>query len=213
MSNGFQAVQQAIESVYPCLNITCGDIGTLVDGTKQVPLCGAPLAGFFPHTNITEHARIDLDQQDFATRLAAGDFSGALTLYQNGLHSRKGSGLRTLQGFSKSISTSKSDAPLYILFKNYYGSATYADDFVLDALLKRGPFVSLPAVAQQECAGQAPPGLCRIVVVVRGMGSALFAGGRCLVKPLSLSLSLSLSAFPNSEVAGCGTLAFTQCVD
>ena len=68
MVDGFRAVQSAVQSVYTCMNITCGDVGVLLNGTSYIAGCGDPLAGYYPQTDISEHARIDLDQYAFAAR-------------------------------------------------------------------------------------------------------------------------------------------------
>ena len=156
MQDGFWAVQAALESVYSCLGITCGDVGVQLNGTSFIPSgCANPLAGYYPQTNITEHARIDLDQQLFAARLAVGDFTGAKTVYEGGLHSQKAGGvLRTLRGFSTGISTAKADAPLYRQFASFYGSPTYADNFVWAALNGAGQFFNTSLVTRQESANK-----------------------------------------------------------
>jgi hypothetical protein len=154
MQDGLWAVQRALESVYTCMGITCGDVGVQQNGTSFIPSgCANPLAGYYPQTNITQHARIDLDQQAFQVRLAAEDFTGAKAVYDGGLYSQKAGGvMRTLKGFSASISTSKADAPLYLRFANFYRSPTYADDFVQAALAGSGQFLGKPSVMRVESA-------------------------------------------------------------
>ena len=154
-AGGFQAVQQAVQSVYKCMGISCGDVGVLLTGTSFVPGCADPLALYYPQINITDYARIDLDQREFAALLDAGRFDEARQLYETGKYSRKPSGeLRTLKGFSTGISGSKDDAPLYQQFVAYYNSTTYAHDFVQAALMGTGPFVGKTAVVRAESAAK-----------------------------------------------------------
>jgi len=47
------------------------------------------LAGYTPHSDVRQHARIDLDQRDFQNFLKAGDFGKASDIYVNGGNSMK----------------------------------------------------------------------------------------------------------------------------
>jgi hypothetical protein len=160
VADGYQAVKQAVEGVYSCLGMSCADVGGLLQGP------GVYYAGMEPcspllvlaqlplQTDVTEHARIDLDQLEFATLLKAGDWAGAWDIYSHGRHSHKSQSMRTLQGFSTNISASKADAPPYRLFVDFYGSPTYADDFVRAAVAGTGPFSNQSNVMREECANK-----------------------------------------------------------
>jgi hypothetical protein len=151
----FAQMKQALESVYGCMGLTCADVGELqsmpVPMPNVVPCSMGRLAGYVAQTNVVQHARIDLDQKQIQEALAVSNFTGARTIYTQGANSQKSTGKRTLQGFSTAVAgTNKADYPLYVQFTKYYGSAKYADDFVLAALDKQGVFASQPDVVLWE---------------------------------------------------------------
>ena len=155
MADGFAPVKQALESVYGCMGLTCADVGELqstpVVLPGMVPCSAGRLAGYVARSNVTQHARIDLDQQQIQTALAAGNFPLARKIYVEGANSQKSSGKRTLQGFSTGVTgTNKADYPLYVQFTRYYNSSNYADDFVLTALGKEGVFAGKDTVVAWE---------------------------------------------------------------
>ena len=130
------------------------------------------IAGYAPGSDVTEHAKIDLDQSDMETALALGtpDFKGAATAaYATGGKSMGSDSPRTLQGFSTGAKTKMYDGcpgcpyKHYEQFYDYYGSHTYADDWVSAALAgesmtfasgKHGPndFAALGDAARREAA-------------------------------------------------------------
>ena len=55
---------------------------------------------------------------------------------------------RTLRGFSKDLSGER----MYDLYNAYYGSTTYADDWVTAALDGTGEFVGKPDIVREEAA-------------------------------------------------------------
>ena len=155
---GYRAVKQAVESVYGCMGISCADVGGMLRENGEyyggMAPCGYTVASFLLTSDVVQHARIDLDQQGFARVLKALKWGKALALYERGQHSRKSTGLRTLQGFSTATRAIKAAAPLYQPFVRYYDSVTYADDFVRAALLGTGPFVGKPDVMQEGSANK-----------------------------------------------------------
>lgn len=99
--------------------------------------------------NVVEHTEIDLDVEAMGESIAAGNWTNATLIYEEGAYSSKTPPtMRTLQGFSKSDTggiKAKYDAlqvgyedqnflAEFKLFSDYYGSDTYADDFVSAAL-------------------------------------------------------------------------------
>ena len=100
------------------------------------------IAGYVPGSDVTQHNQIDLDQKEIETALAASpaDFSLAKTRYTVGGNSKTASPYRTLQGFSTSAQAKMYDGcpgcpyKHYKMFYDYYGSHTYADDWVSAAL-------------------------------------------------------------------------------
>merc|ERR1719265_2651041 len=85
MGAGFAAVKQAFQSNYACMGITCADIGGIMEGgvylegaapcvgtiTGYEPATDVKLTGYEPRTDVTQHSRIDLDQAEMETHLAA----------------------------------------------------------------------------------------------------------------------------------------------
>jgi uncharacterized protein (DUF305 family) len=89
------------------------------------------IAGYTPASDVFQHSYIDKDQEAMESWLSAGDYTNAYLTYSQGGNSAKSSGYRTLQGFSKSLA----GEPMYDIYQAYWGSDTYADDFVSAALL------------------------------------------------------------------------------
>eukprot|EP00964_Phaeocystis_antarctica_P081227 scaffold50792_cov69-Phaeocystis_antarctica.AAC.1 len=140
--SNFAAVKSAFEDVYACLGITCAHVGGLLDGAN--PYTGAeactfqsaPMAGYVPGSDVTEHAKIDLEQKAMEAALALGtpDFMGAATdAYSKGANSNSKGNFRTLQGFSTGAMGKMYDGcpgcpyKHYERFYDYYGDFDYAD--------------------------------------------------------------------------------------
>ena len=100
----------------------------------------AAIVGYAPGLNVTQHSRIDLDQAAMETALKTANFSGAEHWYSVGGNSNAASPYRTLKGFSTGAQGKMYDdcagCPYkhYSMFYDYYGSHTYADDWVSAAL-------------------------------------------------------------------------------
>jgi Notch-like protein len=139
-------VKSAFEEVYPCLGITCAQVGALVSSSGALldPATAActlaPIAGYIPGSDVVQHNRIDLDQAAMETALSALDFATATHWYAVGGNSLKSSGNRTMRAFSTSAqSRMYSGCPgcpyaHYSRFYDYYGDFAYADTWVSAAL-------------------------------------------------------------------------------
>jgi len=145
----FAAVKAAFEDVYACLGITCAQVGGLTQaidaGAAAAAACAhqsAVIAGYVPGSDVTQHNRIDLDQKEIEAALKASpvDFTLAKTRYTVGGNSKTAAPYRTLQDFSTSAQAKMYDGcpgcpyKTYAAFYEYYGSHTYADDWVSAAL-------------------------------------------------------------------------------
>ena len=86
------------------------------------------IANYVPASDVTQHARIDLDVR--ATSARAGAFDEAWNYYANGEYSTKGEGLRTVRGFSKSLAGEAA----YDEYVAYWGDEMYADNYIRAAL-------------------------------------------------------------------------------
>uniref|UniRef100_A0A7S2XA87 Chitosanase n=1 Tax=Lotharella oceanica TaxID=641309 RepID=A0A7S2XA87_9EUKA len=114
------------------------------------------LAGFSPNTDVTQHSRIDLDQKNMETALAADDFMTAYRWYSVGGNSVKGSGAnRTIQGFSTGAVPKMVGSKWMEVYARYHGTQgapmyNYADVFTSDACLGQGQFAGVDQVAKKE---------------------------------------------------------------
>jgi hypothetical protein len=103
----FASVKSAFEETYACLGITCDQVGGLVssDGTPLAAATTActrlaPIAGYYPGSDVVQHNRIDLDQAAMERALGSYDFATATTHYAAGGNSASKGSFRTLRGFS-----------------------------------------------------------------------------------------------------------------
>jgi hypothetical protein len=111
MKDGFALLKTHVESTYPCLGITCADVGafqtsagvyTGMDAcTDPTPttetvtdtdgymsgVTFAMIAGYLPATNVVPHAKVDLDMKEISDAVASSNsfnFAQAKFVYQNG---------------------------------------------------------------------------------------------------------------------------------
>ena len=90
--------------------------------------------------SVAEHSELDLDQLAMETALGGMNYALAKTWYTVGGNSKTAAPFRTLQGFSLNAQAKMYDGcpgcpyKHYEMFYNYYGSHTYANDWVLAAL-------------------------------------------------------------------------------
>ena len=144
----FTAVKAAFEDVYACLGITCAQVGGLLDGAapysgaEACTFQSATMAGYVPGSDVTQHAKIDLDQSAMETELGLSpvNYTGALHWYGTGGNSKTSSPFRTMRGFSTGAQakmyTGCPGCPYkhYSMFYDYYGDYDYADKWVSAAL-------------------------------------------------------------------------------
>ena len=90
------------------------------------------IAGYTPATDVTEHADIDLDMIAIINALDGTEagYAAAVDLYTSGGDLAKGAGARTFQGLSKAFSGETE----WEAGAAYWGSDTYADEIVMNAL-------------------------------------------------------------------------------
>ena len=92
------AVKAAIESNYACLQIKCSDVGGIWNASAGTYLEGAApcddtpyeaIAGYTPHSQVTDHNAIDLDQQAMEAQLKdPANFEVAARIYEQGGNSK-----------------------------------------------------------------------------------------------------------------------------
>jgi len=115
------------------------------------------IAGYRALSDVSEHSRIDLDQQEMESLLDGFEFEAGFSIYANGKHSQKSTSLRTLQGFSTDTTNGRpklEGEPMFDMYAAYWGSPTYADDFVQQAINGTGPFQGATRIARSECANK-----------------------------------------------------------
>merc|ERR1719299_403867 len=71
MKDGFAVVKKAFESAYSCMGMTCADVGGVqvspgkyFAGAEPCEGVTVSFAGYTPATDVTQHSRIDLDQNE-----------------------------------------------------------------------------------------------------------------------------------------------------
>ena len=98
------------------------------------------IAGYAPGSDVTAHNALDGDQAAMEDALTTFNFTTATTHYATGGSSESKGSFRTMKGFSTSAQTKMyvgcPGCPYkhYKMFYDYYGSHTYADDWVSAAL-------------------------------------------------------------------------------
>eukprot|EP00547_Thalassionema_nitzschioides_P018160 CAMPEP_0194239472 /NCGR_PEP_ID=MMETSP0158-20130606/5916_1 /TAXON_ID=33649 /ORGANISM="Thalassionema nitzschioides, Strain L26-B" /LENGTH=2221 /DNA_ID=CAMNT_0038973949 /DNA_START=97 /DNA_END=6759 /DNA_ORIENTATION=+ len=128
-----------LQTVYPCLGLTCDDIGQHIsdsnigcnDGDKDTPL-----AGFMPTTNVREYAQLDLDVLEIKILMEMEAYQAADDLYSHGKHAEVDgfNGPEMVSLASLATSSDRSIVPQLDSFVRYYGNRNYADDIIRDAL-------------------------------------------------------------------------------
>ena len=83
----------AFEETYPCLGITCAQVGALPGTTACTHT--VPIAGYIPGSDVFQHNNIDLDQAAMESALGSRDFSGATNWYAVGGNSLSKGSYRT----------------------------------------------------------------------------------------------------------------------
>jgi len=107
MALGFAALKQEVEKTYPCLGITCADVGEFQTSTgvyTGMEKCAdastevtpeeitddtvggdhALIAGYKPATDVVPHSKVDLDMKEINDLVGAASFPEALFVYENG---------------------------------------------------------------------------------------------------------------------------------
>ncbi|CDF35912.1 unnamed protein product [Chondrus crispus] len=135
------------------------------------------LAGYTPDSDVDEHAKIDLDQKDMEEELEELtdkiDWDAARKIYSEGEHSMKSEGLRTLQGFSTSAGDKMKNEPYFELFKKFWRTPRYADDFITKALNGLGDFSGTADMLRAECANKGSQYQATWMYVIHEMEDAI----------------------------------------
>lgn len=133
-----------IRSLYPCLGLTCSDIGVHEkEMTDSSMLCKDPdpmasLAGYKPASAVSEYARIDLDMRQLDILLQMKAYAAAEKLYTHGKHVQ-GADVESISLFQLATTSERKIVPQYDSFVRYYGNkfedpSNYADHIIRSAL-------------------------------------------------------------------------------
>ena len=134
-----------LRSVYPCLGLSCDDIGIHVTEAASPDLqCQDPpvltsLAGYVPTYPVGNFAMLDLDVRHMDILLQMGAFEAAETMYTYGKHGSLPGQEGTMSLYELATSKQRSMVPDFDEFLRYYGStyenaSMYADDIIRAAL-------------------------------------------------------------------------------
>lgn len=115
---------------------------------------GTTMRGYKFETDVSQHARIDLDQWEMENTTDAAQWSPATSIYKNGKNSMKKQVRRTLAGFSTEADSKMAKEGYFRLYKAYWGSGTYADDFVTSGLDGSGRITGKPPKFRAEIANK-----------------------------------------------------------
>jgi len=109
---------------------------------QQYPDCLELINNYRPDTRVTSHLPLDLDIRDIDEEIDNGNWTGAIAIYSNGKNApgRGGAGLRNLRSYSLNAGTNYAGMPVFEVFRAYWDSATYADDFIMAAAQGTGDF-------------------------------------------------------------------------
>ena len=135
-------VKEAFERNYDCLGITCADVGGLWDSSTNSYLDGAapctppvdyaPIVGFLPASQVTDHNALDLDQQALEVELynEPADFVNAARIYSEGGHSKSYSQFTVpplSTGVPKGTAITGTAADGSVVYGKAYSSASAGD--------------------------------------------------------------------------------------
>jgi hypothetical protein len=132
-----------------CLRMTCGDLQVTDNADPALrdlvsTICNRlnvvgqlPMAGYVPATDVAQLARVDLDMLQLRIFMKTKAYKAALDIYRNGRNSfttNSGEELRSLQ--SLATADDRRLVPTFQQFSDYYGSDTYADNLIQQAILQ-----------------------------------------------------------------------------
>ena len=136
-----------------CLRISCDDLKTTDDANSDLrdlvsDICPRlefsgriPMAGYVPKVDVREASRIDRDILVVKILMTTQTDDTAMDVYEHGYsaYDMKNNGLF---GSLSSLATSdgRNDAPQFQVFEQDFGSSTYADDLVKDAINGQGDY-------------------------------------------------------------------------
>lgn len=142
---------------------------------------GRIIAGYVPATNVSSHAKMDLDAHEIAQFAGQSDFGRALFVYENGgnglcseadienadtadscfgkaTDDAKGNSIsssgsiRTIKGFALAGSSKMASHKWYPIYRDYWEDISYADSFVQNALSASGSWYKRSDAMRAELA-------------------------------------------------------------
>lgn len=139
-----EEIVSKIRSLYPCLGLTCSDIGVhekeMTDSSMACkdPDPMASLAGYKPASPVSDYARIDLDMRQLDILLEMKAYAAAENLYTHGKHVQSAD-VDSISLFQLATTSERKIVPQYDAFVRYYGNkyddpSNYADHIIRSAL-------------------------------------------------------------------------------
>jgi Low iron-inducible periplasmic protein len=131
-----EKIVAAIRGTFPCLSLSCDDVGTHETENDDVcvdPGTLSPLAAYKPSTDVREYAQLDLDIIELDILLQMEAYEASDDLYSFGKHASIGAGGDGASLSLRSLATAsgRSVVPQYASFKRYYANdEKYADTLV-----------------------------------------------------------------------------------
>ena len=139
-----EAIIATLREIYPCLGLTCSDIGVHEgDMTNEELSCSDPvpfgrMAGYEPASSVNQFARLDLDMRQLDILLQMQAYSAAENLYTYGRHVENPNG-GSLSLFHLATTSERTVVPGFDSFVGYFDGtysspSTYADEIIRSVL-------------------------------------------------------------------------------
>lgn len=151
-----------LQDIYSCFGLTCDDIGTVVDDKGvDIPECiaanpRAPMAQYYPSTDVHSISQIDLDVLQLRILTSLGSFKYGKMWYLYGRNSpvQQSSENDPYQYYSLgdlAVASSRQAAdPWYSDFVRYHDNNKYSDKLIRDTFDGTGKWDSSKSVAQRS---------------------------------------------------------------
>lgn len=187
----------SIATFLQCQRIGCDDIATGADAEASLValsegLCSRlkqesgsekPMGGYVPKTRVTELARLDLDALEIYIMMRTGAYESATDIYENGRNAVAatqflGGSEETDLLALKTLATSPARYSVvgFDEFTSYFGSESYADDIVTQAISRTGQYATVEQSQQAEIVKRTLQTMVSHMAAVTKMQSAL---GQC----------------------------------
>jgi len=150
----FPEVVSRLQALYPCLGITCQDVGSYKNGAISKCSDSAvvnDIAGYTPERDVSEILKLDRDVLRIKILTGWEAYDAAADIYVNGRNSMQDGSLLSLQSIA--TSSERSVVPEFDWFKTYYNDDdNYADTVIQDAF-KGSASTNFPGASPDQLQG------------------------------------------------------------